>query len=616
MATSSRSSLPFGGMLRARVWPVGGARRGLELLALRLNPLFVREMRGRGRSWPFRLALLGCALTLSFIAMRASQEIAALYAVATPTEAESLLPTGRFILGKLMMWQMIACLFAPFLTVTAIAGERERGLLQPLLMSRLKAREIAWGKWCAALGLCGPMLLVALPIDLWAWAQGGVAGGELVAALALQVSTIALGTAWGLWCSTQFRRSDSALLLALIPLVFFHGYSTYPLWSGDTVGGNLLGFAWLNPVVAVVALFSKPLHSSVAAPLIAAQMIFGLGAAWMLLSATVNRVEELIFGWEDAPEINTAWVETSSNSLLLSLLLPEAVKATRSEYPIPQVEQPAPKAECQQDAPAQPSWTQRLRFENPVLQREVRVRLRRSWIAELDPTAWLPIGMLSVIVAFVLQSFISNTYLNAYGTYGTRSFEWQASLIWAGVMMAGTAWAAASSFTRERDQNMLETLLLTPLSTGQIVRGKLSAALIVCAHHTLLIAPLVACCFLMLPVQTLCALPLALAAAVFGGAIGMWFSWICRQTSIATGGALAMLLALTSWTAFVLPDLLHKTLAGRALVNFWDSLTFIPAAQMLLTSAVLSVLSLAMLALLHAVVGEMRRRESGLKAQR
>lgn len=86
----------------------------------------------------------------------------------------------------------LALLVAPALAAQSVNGDRERGTLATLQVTRLRPVEIALGKLLASWGTALVFLGVTLPLALWCYAEGGlsvarIAGVYLVTALLLGV---------------------------------------------------------------------------------------------------------------------------------------------------------------------------------------------------------------------------------------------------------------------------------------------------------------------------------------------------------------------------------------------------------------------------------------------
>lgn len=130
--------------------------------------------------------------------------------------------TGEKTLGAVMFGVVVlvvlalALLVAPALAAQSVNGDRERGTLATLQVTRLRASEIALGKLAASWGTALVFLAVTLPLALWCYAEGGlslvrVAGVYLVTALLLGVvCAISLGL------SALLARSTTSGVLAYL----------------------------------------------------------------------------------------------------------------------------------------------------------------------------------------------------------------------------------------------------------------------------------------------------------------------------------------------------------------------------------------------------------------
>jgi ABC-type transport system involved in multi-copper enzyme maturation permease subunit len=130
--------------------------------------------------------------------------------------------TGDKTLGAVMFGVVVlvvlalALLVAPALAAQSVNGDRERGTLATLQVTRLRAGEIALGKLAASWGTALVFLAVTLPLALWCYLEGGlsvvrVAGVYLVTALLLGVvCAISLGL------SALLARSTTSGVLAYL----------------------------------------------------------------------------------------------------------------------------------------------------------------------------------------------------------------------------------------------------------------------------------------------------------------------------------------------------------------------------------------------------------------
>lgn len=180
-----------------------------DLRAFRLNPVMVKELRGRMRG------LRGFAIITIFLGLMSFFTLL-LYLLRVPQGGVVVTgELGRLLfIGVLFIELMLIIFIVPALTAGAITSERERktyDLLQTTLMT--KAAFVV-GKMQSALGYVMLLLLSAIPLQSIAFLFGGVSESEmLLALLVLTVSAIALG-AFGIFFSSVAERTLSATVRA------------------------------------------------------------------------------------------------------------------------------------------------------------------------------------------------------------------------------------------------------------------------------------------------------------------------------------------------------------------------------------------------------------------
>jgi ABC-2 type transport system permease protein len=130
---------------------------------------------------------------------------------------DSARPAGPPLFGGTLLFVLgLALLVVPALTAQSVNGDRERGTLATLQVTRLSASEIGLGKLFAAWGAALIFLALTLPVVGWAMVEGGlpllnVVVTLLVVALLLGV-VCALSQAW----SALFARSITSALVSYL----------------------------------------------------------------------------------------------------------------------------------------------------------------------------------------------------------------------------------------------------------------------------------------------------------------------------------------------------------------------------------------------------------------
>lgn len=126
-------------------------------------------------------------------------------------------PRGTAMFGGLMLFVLaLALLVVPALAAQSVNGDRERGTLATLQVTRLSAGEIALGKFLAAWGTALLFLALTAPLVLWAVLSGGVPLAQLV--VTVLVLAVLLGTvvAVALGLSAVLARSTTSAVLSYL----------------------------------------------------------------------------------------------------------------------------------------------------------------------------------------------------------------------------------------------------------------------------------------------------------------------------------------------------------------------------------------------------------------
>ncbi len=179
-----------------------------ESRAFRLNPVMLKELRGRMRGVrAFFVLTVYLGLMSSFTAL--------LYLVYIPvnraTGSAAAGEVGRVLFMGIVGIELVLIIFiAPAFTAGAITGERERQTYDLLRATLLPVPSFVLGKLESALGYVLLLLLAAIPLQSIAFLFGGVTEGELVLAFViLMVTAITLGTV-GIYFSAVTPRTLTA----------------------------------------------------------------------------------------------------------------------------------------------------------------------------------------------------------------------------------------------------------------------------------------------------------------------------------------------------------------------------------------------------------------------
>jgi ABC-2 type transport system permease protein len=154
--------------------------------------------------------------------------------------ADSPEPHGVPLFGGLMLFVLgLALIVSPALTAQSVNGDRERGTLATLQVTRLTATEIAVGKLLAGWGVGLGALALTLPFVGWAVLEGGVTVLRLFVVLVVMSLLIGVVCAISLGLSAVLARSITSALLSYV-VVFALSVGTVVMFglSAGVVGGS------------------------------------------------------------------------------------------------------------------------------------------------------------------------------------------------------------------------------------------------------------------------------------------------------------------------------------------------------------------------------------------
>lgn len=185
------------------VWAILSLRQDMQ--AFRLNPVMLKELRGRMRGvrafavMTVYLALMSGFTTLLYL----------VYGSISRTSGSAAAgEIGRVLfLGVVGIELLLIIFIAPAFTAGAITGERERQTYDLLQTTLLATPSFVIGKLESALGYILLLLLSGIPLQSIAFLFGGVTEAELILSFVILIVTaIALGTV-GIYFSAAMPRT-------------------------------------------------------------------------------------------------------------------------------------------------------------------------------------------------------------------------------------------------------------------------------------------------------------------------------------------------------------------------------------------------------------------------
>ena len=220
---------------------------------------------GRGIAWLLALSIVMSVLSLLLV---------------SNTEL-SLLDNAEVVYMVMGTVTALGALLAVVLGSDAIAGERERGSLLPLLLAPVTPSQIVFGKMGGQAAGWMVMYLLSLPY-VWAVGSSGQNLVQAVAYLALFATPVVLGFGFlGIGLSARLRHVRSALLTGLIALMLLAS----PLLLGPSLRQSGIGklFDAVNPFSAALNTFDSVVIDS--QPLTVQGTHLAVTLVWLVVTA-------------------------------------------------------------------------------------------------------------------------------------------------------------------------------------------------------------------------------------------------------------------------------------------------------------------------------------------
>ena len=224
------------------------------------NPLIVKDGVSRMRTWRAPLVL---TLYLGVLGVF-GYAIFILLVLFQPSGGQiGAAQVGAQVFTFLAFIQIsLISLFAPALAAGAISGERERQTLDVLLVSRVSALGIVWGKLVASVAFMLLLILAALPLFAAVFLFGGIDAEQFLVTQLLTVTTAVSLGALSLFLSSVFRRtlpstvaSYGAAFAGLVGTLLVGWLLTLVMWQREgtlgQAGSDVHPFVFVNPLYSL-----------------------------------------------------------------------------------------------------------------------------------------------------------------------------------------------------------------------------------------------------------------------------------------------------------------------------------------------------------------------------
>jgi ABC-type transport system involved in multi-copper enzyme maturation permease subunit len=405
-----------------------------------LGPIFAREwltLPRRGGHFAARTAYLGALWVLGLTVWQA------MVGWERPATLGDLARFGLLQFQVLVYVQLaLVPFFAALAAASAITQEKDRRTFLLLLLTDLRNHEIVLGKLLGSLLQIALLLLGTVPIYCLSLLLGGLDGAQILQAIlvlgATALAAASLGGTIALWRDKTFQ----ALALTVLCLVLYpcmvQALSLLPLLV-NSVSPEAVGHSqrWLQPFAALQSVVEPEPTSDHGMP-----GAYGFALAMLIASVVLN-----------------------------ALAMWGLRKWNPSGEPIMQRERPGEvEKRDRATAHAAPGAARRV-WTNPILWREIATRAYGRRPLLVKSAYFLVLGLI------------------CYGAFaGVQSPEWAAArgLVPVAILSFLLISAqAVTAITSERDSGALDLLLVTDLTPGEFIFGKLGGIVYNCKEFLL-----------------------------------------------------------------------------------------------------------------------------------
>jgi ABC-type transport system involved in multi-copper enzyme maturation permease subunit len=267
-------------------------------LQLALNPVLVKELRGRMRGARAYVFLTVTLLLLGGVSYGLYRFVLALYSPSLgggPGNASTMGPLiGQCVfVGVVFLALALICAVVPALTASAISSEHERKTFDLLIATPLRPASILFGKLIAALSYVFLILLAAVPLVSVSFVFGGVPLNDMLQALLLLLGFALTYSVIGLFFSSWFRRTTPAVAASYLVVLLFTFITGFIYIVTAAIQRNQPP-AWLlilNPFSALAsALVTPPTIGGFSSPLPTMQLLWFIAGGRLDVFSTQLRV--------------------------------------------------------------------------------------------------------------------------------------------------------------------------------------------------------------------------------------------------------------------------------------------------------------------------------------
>jgi hypothetical protein len=229
------------------------------------NPIILKELRNRMRSWRTALSLVLYTGALSIVGLLAYASVAPSYFDGNYYffNYRSISTAGVTIYSSIIIAQLVLMFFlVPAFTSGVLTGEKERQTYDILILTLLRPLDIIIGKLVSSLAYIFLLIICSLPVASLSLLLGGVDIDQILVGLIVCIASALAFGALGIWWSALTTTTGRAVRNTLLTLVVVTIGLPVMAWflllnrsisADDTISAFVfLIIVSLNPVVALL----------------------------------------------------------------------------------------------------------------------------------------------------------------------------------------------------------------------------------------------------------------------------------------------------------------------------------------------------------------------------
>ncbi|MCS7305937.1 MAG: ABC transporter permease [Thermoguttaceae bacterium] len=427
-----------------------------------IGPVLTREMAVAPRRWKTYGVRVGYVGGLFGVAATAWLVLAGTQLIRNPGDMARF---GAIVFQLLAVVQLVLVVFfSGLLSATAVAQEKDRRTLELLLLTRLANHELVLGKLLASVLHVLVVLAAGVPLFLLFGLWGGVSLGQVIGCLVVCIASAVLCGSFGATVAFWREKTLQSLAMTVLGLVLWIAF-------GELVYAGWLGSQWAGVPTQQWATAISPWRAILGA----IQPVPAQEAIWGLLSPSVGYfllVSVLLASLLNAVAIARVRVWNPPQPLapppeeeVLAAAAPGGAQvAGAGNQPAPAVDSLVAKLSMLW---ATALWAGRRQhrpvWDNPILWREICTWAYGRKILLVKLVYWLVIAGAAVALFHVGQA---GQPVTKSAIAGPLIPVFLISLLLLNAQ-------AVISMTTERDAGAMDLLLVSDLTPGEILFGKL-----------------------------------------------------------------------------------------------------------------------------------------------